>query len=200
MQQRHNQKKGFNLIEAAIVLGVVGLVVGGIWVGAAAVSENWKVSQTVKATLSIIEGVRNLNKSFTPNQLAGAAAVGTTVDILEPMYNAGVIPKDVFTKCDFTSNHFCDGLWGNNVSGFRIFVIKRANVTGEYYMQVWGPTVSSCIRLATAFGKINFKQYGIKQIDFDSYSIFPGMEPFLTADFIEPYCKNDPGVAVYFYP
>lgn len=31
---------GFNLIEAAIVLGVVGLVIGGIWVAASAVRNN----------------------------------------------------------------------------------------------------------------------------------------------------------------
>ena len=37
-----NDRRGFNLIEAAIVLGVVGLVIGGIWVAAAAVSESRK--------------------------------------------------------------------------------------------------------------------------------------------------------------
>lgn len=31
------QRRGFNLIEAAVVLGVIGLVIGGIWVAAAAV-------------------------------------------------------------------------------------------------------------------------------------------------------------------
>lgn len=33
----HKPRQGFSLIEAAIVLGVVGLVIGGIWVAAAAV-------------------------------------------------------------------------------------------------------------------------------------------------------------------
>jgi hypothetical protein len=32
-------QRGFNLIEAAIVLGVVGLVIGGIWIAASAVQE-----------------------------------------------------------------------------------------------------------------------------------------------------------------
>jgi type II secretory pathway pseudopilin PulG len=41
MQQRHNHKKGFSLVEAAIVLGVVGLVIGGIWVAAASVKQRW---------------------------------------------------------------------------------------------------------------------------------------------------------------
>jgi type II secretory pathway pseudopilin PulG len=33
--RRRQSQQGFNLIEAAIVLGVIGLVIGGIWVGAA---------------------------------------------------------------------------------------------------------------------------------------------------------------------
>ncbi len=37
------KRRGFNLIEAAIVLGVVGLVVAGIWVAAAALSEKLEV-------------------------------------------------------------------------------------------------------------------------------------------------------------
>ena len=46
-------RRGFNLIESAIVLGVVGLVVGGIWVAASAVMENVKVNETVEGCLFI---------------------------------------------------------------------------------------------------------------------------------------------------
>ena len=38
------KRRGFNLIEAAIVLGVVGLVVAGVWVAAAAISERREVN------------------------------------------------------------------------------------------------------------------------------------------------------------
>lgn len=38
--------KGFSLVEAAIVLGVVGLVIGGIWVAAAKVNDSIKWRQT----------------------------------------------------------------------------------------------------------------------------------------------------------
>ena len=46
-------RKAFSLIEAAIVLGVVGLVVGGIWVAAAAVNENMQANDIAKGLLTI---------------------------------------------------------------------------------------------------------------------------------------------------
>lgn len=39
---------GFNLIEAAIVLGVVGLVIGGIWVAAASISHRLSVNKMLE--------------------------------------------------------------------------------------------------------------------------------------------------------
>lgn len=53
-----NRQKGFNLIEAVIVLGVVGLVVGGIWVAAAAVKEKLRQGETTKIVVSAIERMR----------------------------------------------------------------------------------------------------------------------------------------------
>ncbi len=42
------QQKAFSLIESAIVLAIVGLVIGGIWVGAAIVSDSLKKQQVVE--------------------------------------------------------------------------------------------------------------------------------------------------------
>lgn len=48
---RHSRKRGFSLIEAAIVLAVVGLVIGGIWVAAAKVNDSIKWRQTEEGWL-----------------------------------------------------------------------------------------------------------------------------------------------------
>ncbi len=50
---RHKARKGFNLIEAAIVLAVVGAVIGGIWVAAATVSYNYQKQQFLQGFLTI---------------------------------------------------------------------------------------------------------------------------------------------------
>lgn len=53
-------RKGFNLIEAAIVLGVVGLVIGGIWVAASAVRYQHQLAETAKGILVSVQAVRSL--------------------------------------------------------------------------------------------------------------------------------------------
>lgn len=44
---QYSVRRGFNLIEAAIVLGIIGLVIGGIWIAATAVSERQKISEAI---------------------------------------------------------------------------------------------------------------------------------------------------------
>ena len=67
-------RRGFNLIEAAIVLAVVGGVIGGIWYSAAAMYENYKVNKTVEGIFSTARNVQNLislkdSESLGVNQL-----------------------------------------------------------------------------------------------------------------------------------
>ena len=53
-------KSGFNLIEIAIVLAVIGLVIGGIYIAAGAVSENSKQRTLQKQILTIVNNVRTI--------------------------------------------------------------------------------------------------------------------------------------------
>lgn len=78
-------KKGFSLIEAAIVLGIVGLVIGGIWVAAAAVTQNMREADASKALIQVIQNVRNLYYGQTPT---------ATGDITTDMISAKAIPSD----------------------------------------------------------------------------------------------------------
>lgn len=55
------KSRGFNLIEAAIVLGVVGLVIGSIWVAAAAVMAENRQREARGALLQIISKVTEMS-------------------------------------------------------------------------------------------------------------------------------------------
>ncbi len=86
--EKHNQK-GFNLVEAAIVLGVIGLVIGGIWVTASAVTEKYRVSSTYADVLQIADGARNMLKGFVTD------TSGSYIELTEPLIYAKVIPGDI---------------------------------------------------------------------------------------------------------
>lgn len=58
-------RKGFSLIEAAIVLGVVGLVIGGIWYAASALSYQYNKQQLFKGFLTL---QNNVDKYLTQAQ------------------------------------------------------------------------------------------------------------------------------------
>jgi hypothetical protein len=83
---RAPQQAGFNLIEAAIVLGIVGLIVGAIWAAAGSAYENMRLQNASKQLLALVQGVRGTYA----NQPSGT--VDVTVDTLAGM---GVIPSDM---------------------------------------------------------------------------------------------------------
>ncbi|MGE0109896.1 MAG: type 4 pilus major pilin [Bdellovibrionales bacterium] len=77
-------RRGFTLTEAAIVLGIVGLILGGIWVAAGAVYNNQRVSTTTTQIMQIVNGIRSLYATST-------TFTGDETDLA----NAGVIPRDM---------------------------------------------------------------------------------------------------------
>jgi len=67
-----SQRRGFNLVEAAIVLGVVGLVIGGIWTAASSVAHNQKVNES---KLLIGQVYDNLRRLYAGIPLTGLGAI-----------------------------------------------------------------------------------------------------------------------------
>ena len=61
------KRRGFNLIEAAIVLGVVGLVIGGIWAAASAVNQKLAISRDYQLILSAVAKARELSAGQSGN-------------------------------------------------------------------------------------------------------------------------------------
>ena len=103
MTTETSTKRGFNLIEVAIVLGVAGIVIGGIWVVAATVNENMKISRTLAAMQQIVKLSQNTFTRTTANTLAPS----TEVNVNNAAIAAKIIPED------FISNGTVKDLWGN---------------------------------------------------------------------------------------
>ena len=79
--------KGFNLIESALVLGVVGLVLGGSWVAISTVRENLQVKTIREGIISTVGNIQNLIS------ISQSEAIGSS-NITNSLIASQVFPKD----------------------------------------------------------------------------------------------------------
>jgi prepilin-type N-terminal cleavage/methylation domain-containing protein len=87
MKLRNN--RGFTLVEIAIVLTIVGLIIGGVWAAAATVFANNKNQQFSKDLVQIIE---NIKSSY-----AGQPSVDVTGLSTDIAKNSGWFPNDMLS-------------------------------------------------------------------------------------------------------
>ena len=140
-------KRAFSLIEAAIVLGVVGLVIGGIWVGAAAISERHQITRQSTAILQIVAGARQLFPA------ENYPSVDHTFTWTTPaMVSAGLISSEfpLLDGCCYVPTVFGNGsklgagLWRDD---------SNLGVGGRGIdVTVTNLTLSQCIKLSSAIG------------------------------------------------
>src|ERR1700733_12022724 len=93
MSPTRQTKRGFTLTEIAIVLGIIGLILGAIWVAAAAVYTNMRTSKTTTELLDIVQNVRAMYAtSGTVDPAADMAAFGIQAGGGLTYIRAGVFP------------------------------------------------------------------------------------------------------------
>jgi prepilin-type N-terminal cleavage/methylation domain-containing protein len=83
----NKSKRGFTLTEIAIVLGIIGIILGAIWVAASAVYNNIRISHANTQVLQLAQGIRSLYSTAT-------LTTGMTVDNL---ICAKAAPSDMIT-------------------------------------------------------------------------------------------------------
>ncbi len=66
------EKNGFSLLEAAVVLGVVGLVIGGIWGVASSVRASMQSNHLHQQTLNLVSSIRDYYANRPLPAAAGA--------------------------------------------------------------------------------------------------------------------------------
>lgn len=88
MAKARNRRAGYTLTEAAIVLGIAGIIFGSIWLAASSVTETNTLRTASESIVKIAQNVRLLyieRNSFTS---------GANTDLTIMLTNAGVFPDD----------------------------------------------------------------------------------------------------------
>ena len=126
-----SKRKGLSLVETAIVLGIVGLVVGGIWVAAAQFIEKNRIERMEKAIVLMLQGVKSLYPlpQTPPNS-----------DLSSLVISAGFAPRDMVNGNQLVSP------WGTR------FYIGFSNFFGimSFYIYAPGVPVSACIDIVSS--------------------------------------------------
>ncbi len=102
-QSTYVHLRGFNLVEAAIVLGVIGLVIGGIWVAASSVQSSMRVNQL---TTDITTIRARTDQIISVPQYAGVSTTLVDVDGSGgPGLNMAIFP-DTWIQGNYAINPF----------------------------------------------------------------------------------------------
>lgn len=103
----------FSLIESAIVLAIVGLVIGGIWVGASVVNFNRNVNSLASDIATIAQNIRSKgNSSFWVGPVVSSGS--TTTYLQNTLFSMKLIPSN--WGMDASQTYLVDPYFGGYLS------------------------------------------------------------------------------------
>ena len=134
-QNQAREVRGFTLTEVAIVLGIVGLILGAVWVAAAAVYDNMRIKRTNEAILSAAQGFRSLYAS------ANATGVATGTNMTANLVAAGVVPQDMVNGNNGMNP------WSAVAGTFTISAIDIAGTQDGFQLNFYNLPQKACVNL-----------------------------------------------------
>ena len=131
---------GFNLIESAIVLGIVGLVIGGIWVAAESVTANNRRQEYQKTIVRALNRMESLTKEININY------VGYLADYTLPVLgNDGLVLHSTLSSGLRTAWYYQDtGYYAKPVAdGYLTILYESLGGNATRYHFLFGPLTQS---------------------------------------------------------
>ncbi len=138
MNTRTNQKlrKGFTLTEIAIVLGVIGLIIGAIWGAAKMVFDANKANQAAQDITTIATNIRS---TFVATNQFSAAGL---TDATSSMVTAGVIPSNLLTSDPANPKN----AWNGSV---KVYLNPQSNNNRVFRVSYYNTPADACVRIAS---------------------------------------------------
>ncbi len=144
LQSRARKTRGFTLTEAAIVLGIVGLILGAIWVAAAAVYENMRTNRANEQILKVAQAVRSLYASSPTMGIASPA--DPSEDLTDSLLAAGIFPSDMINGTTVYNPWDTTG----GTAGHTVHVMGTDSTPPRFAIRFNAVPKAACIRLVTA--------------------------------------------------
>lgn len=182
-------KRAFSLIEAAIVLGIIGLVIGGIWVAASTTQKNVRVNRMVEALIFIRQKYVELYKDQDSQTYQDATAL---------MITSGGIPADL---------HDATKAWTPWGTPLTVYIGPGCTNTDRLRVFIDSPDTQTCINLVrNMFQSNNGQPTGngmISQIWFANEDVYlstgsNGATPALAYSYAQAHCPLNTQLGFYF--
>lgn len=130
-------RRGFTLTEIAIVLGIIGLILGAIWAAASAVYNNLRTSRAQQEILTVAQNIRAMYA--TQSTVDANATTDTYI-------NAGVFPSDATVEVPGGSKS-TKNPWGGK---FDVVPGPSFNDNTTFSVVMEGIPINACITLSTS--------------------------------------------------
>ena len=151
-----SKRRGFSLIEAAIVLGVVGIVIGGIWYAANTVQSSMRVSDLTKSVIQTAEATKRIlqrgNYPFWNNGFIGGIGRMAVAAEIAPKDYSFNNSSEVFTSpynAAFSMATVCFGNYGGSTCpALNVYIsIKNSGASA-------GLTTAECTQMLRRLGSL----------------------------------------------
>jgi prepilin-type N-terminal cleavage/methylation domain-containing protein len=144
---------GFTLTELAIVLGIIGVILGGIWSAQSAVRQSQKIDKSHQQILTLVQNIRSLYGTH------GTFYQTTRTDISAQLIaTPGIIPSDMLNT---TSSSGIVTPWNGVVNIFGPG--GASNMTSHFEIRYASLPTTACkailsmlIPVAASIGLVNF--------------------------------------------
>lgn len=184
-------RHGFTLTEIAVVLAIMGLILGAIWSAASTTYTNFKVNKAAKEIAVIISGYRHLLATSLMNTPAGVYTDVTCMGVDNALF-----PSDMLQNGVVCSNNppysYPSTPWGM-ADGVN-FVMVEANPDFNVIVIVYnGLTQSQCVAYAASMSGLPtmiFQAINNGAASFSQYLTPYGIGTPWTVDQISGYCLN----------
>lgn len=150
-------KRGFSLIEMAIVLGVLGIVLAGLWGLVSVAREHIKREDAFEQISIVVQNTRDFFKGRA--RVATPAGARTAAALTSYLIEQNVLlPEQIRDRSVGTGNFVADHPWGSAgasgaalPNGGLLISSDAVDHSGAYQVELRGLKLGSCVALVSRF-------------------------------------------------
>jgi prepilin-type N-terminal cleavage/methylation domain-containing protein len=177
---------GFTLVELAVVLGIIGTILGAIWVAAASVQNNNRANQVAQDIMTIAANVRSTYMAANSFSVTASTDEVGTGDLIK----ANIIPSNLVTSTTTATN-----AWGGAV---KVWENPTSANQRLFRVSFYGVPQYACSRIASQLANLGTADGPVTLITNSGNYTQDVLGGLSTSDVTTACSKTDHGASIEF--